>query len=62
MTNTSTEYNALVQAAREIEQLKIQISREDGAGYISPAWSKLHRVQKHITAQADLLLNPVEPK
>ena len=50
-----TEYEALMEAALELESRKLELSRADGS-YTSPAWVLVHHAQAYITKLADGLL------
>jgi hypothetical protein len=45
------EYKSLVEAARDLEAIKAELSREDGT-YTSPAWRMVYHAQEHITKLA----------
>lgn len=46
------EYEILIEAAKIATECKLKISDDDGSTYISPAYKKMHRVVKMLTAEA----------
>jgi len=49
-------YDTFNQAAKLVTSKMVEVMREDGPGYTSPAWSKLWRMQRYLAEQARMAM------
>ena len=52
-------YNDLNDSAKLVTTKMVEVMREDGPGYTSPAWSKLWRMQRYLAEQARMAMEGV---